>query len=319
MYHEAGADAVGSRLEEERRATMPRAPILAASGLLMLALGLGCGAGPLEAADPPLRLLVIGAHPDDPEKVAGTMALYRERGDVVQLVSVTNGDAGHFEMGLGPLAVRRAAEARCSGDVIGAKYLVLDNHDGELMPTLAVRRQIIKVIREFRPDIVFSPRTDDYHPDHRATAELVRDAAYMVTVPNVVPLTPHLDRNPVFVFVEDRFTRPTPFQPDVVVDIDSVIDKKVDMYHCHTSQMYEWLPYNEGILDQVPDGEAARRAWLISWRSPGWRRTADRFRDQLIERYGPERGRAAEYAEAFEVSEYGSIPSPEELAKLFPF
>jgi hypothetical protein len=83
--------------------------------------------------------------------------------------------------------------------------------------------------------------------------------------------------------------------------------------------MYEWLPYNQGILDKVPDGEAARRAWLISWRSPGWKRTADRFREKLIERYGPERGRRVEYAEGFEVSEYGSLPTPEELAALFPF
>ena len=123
----------------------------------------------------------------------------------------------------------------------------------------------------------------------------------------------------MFVLVEDRFTRPTPFRPDVVVDIDSVADEKLDMYHCHTSQMYEWLPFNENILDQVPEGDAARRAWLKQWRAPEWKATADRFRDKLVERYGPERGSRVVYAEAFEISEYGSPASKEDLARLFPF
>jgi len=247
------------------------------------------------------------------------MALYRERGHVVKLVSLTNGDAGHQDMGGGPLARRRAAEARCAGGVIGAEYVTLDNHDGELMPTLEARRQLIRVIREFRPDLVFAPRVDDYHPDHRATGELVRDAAYMVTVPNVVAETPHLSRNPVFVLVEDRFTRPTPFAPDVVVDIDSVVEKKVDMYHCHTSQMYEWLPYNQGILDQVPRGDVERRTWLAARLTGQWKATAERFRAGLVERYGASRGTKVQHAEAFEISEYGSQPSKEELERLFPF
>ncbi|HXK61328.1 MAG TPA: PIG-L family deacetylase, partial [Acidobacteriota bacterium] len=130
-----------------------------------------------------LRILVFGAHPDDPEKAGGTMAKYIQQGHKVRLVSVTNGDAGHFEMGGGVLAQRRYKEAQCAGAVIGAEYIVLDNHDGELMPTLENRNKIIRIIREFQPDLVFTPRPDDYHPDHRNTALLVRDAAYMVTVP----------------------------------------------------------------------------------------------------------------------------------------
>jgi len=289
-----------------------------ALGAVVLTTGPGTRSAQAEAPPGPLRVLVIGAHPDDPDDSGGTMALYRRRGDVVKLVSLTNGDAGHQDVGGGPLARRRAAEARCAGDVIGAEYVTLDNHDGELMPTLDVRRQVIRVIREFRPDVVFAPRVDDYHPDHRATGELVRDAAYMVTVPNVVAETPHLSKNPVFVLVEDRFTRPTPFAPDVVVDIDSVVEKKVDMYHCHASQMYEWLPYNQGILDRVPSGDAARRAWLAARLAAQWKATADRFRAGLALRYGERRGARVEHAEAFEISEYGSQPSPEDLRRLFP-
>ena len=282
-------------------------------------LFLGGGPSHAEDAETGLRLLVIGAHPDDADDSGGTMARYRTLGHTVKLVSLTNGDAGHFELGAGPLAVIRAAEARCAGEVIDSEYITLDNHDGELMPTLEVRRQVIRLIREFRPDMVFTPRVDDYHPDHRATGELVRDAAYMVTVPNIVPLTPHLAKNPVFVNVEDRFTRPVPFQPDVVVDIGAVVEKKVDMYHCHASQMYEWLPYNRGELDEVPEGDAARRAWLARRLKAQWRSTADRFRGKLIELYGEERGSKVEFAEAFEISEYGSMPTSEELKRLFPF
>jgi len=290
------------------------------AALAVLALMSVPGA-PVDAqeAEGKLRLLVIGAHPDDPDKSGGTMARYVELGHTVKFVSLTNGDAGHQDLGGGPLARIRTAEAKCAGEAIDSEYITLDNHDGELVPSLEVRKQVIKVIREFEPDMVFTPRVDDYHPDHRATGELVRDAAYMVTVPNIVAKTPHLEKNPIFVNVEDRFSKPTPFDPVIVVDVGDVIEKKVDMYHCHTSQMYEWLPYNRGGLDQVPEGDAARRAWLAERLKRGWRRTADRFRAKLIELYGEERGSKVEFAEAFEISEYGSMPSDEQLKKLFPF
>lgn len=296
-----------------------RRPGLTALALAAVALLATSGAPVAAEEGGGLRLLVIGAHPDDPDKIGGTMARFVELGHTVKFVSLTNGDAGHQTLGGGPLARIRTEEARCAGEVLDSEYITLDNHDGELMPTLEMRRQVITVIREFKPDMVFTPRVDDYHPDHRATGELVRDAAYMVTVPNVVAKTPHLEKNPIFVNVEDRFSRPTPFDPVIVVDVGNVIEKKVDMYHCHTSQVYEWLPYNRGGLDEVPEGEAARRAWLAKRMKAQWRRTADRFRDKLIELYGEEKGSKVEFAEAFEISEYGSVPSKDELMKLFPF
>jgi LmbE family N-acetylglucosaminyl deacetylase len=187
------------------------------------------------------------------------------------------------------------------------------------MPTLENREKVIHLIREFNADVVITPRPNDYHPDHRNTGLLVRDAAYMVTVPNIVPGTPHLNKNPIFIYMSDRFTQPNPFVPDIVVDIDDVIEKKIDMYDCHVSQMYEWLPYNGGYLDQVPKDPAERRAWLgRRWggRSGG---TANRFRKELIELYGEERGSKVRFAEAFEVSEYGYNPGLDELKKIFPF
>ncbi len=269
--------------------------------------------------DAQLRILVIGAHPDDPEKVGGTMAKFIENGHVVRLVSLTNGNAGHFEMGGGPLAQRRYGETQCAGRVIGAEYVVLDNDDGELMPTLENREEVIRQIREFQADIVISHRPNDYHPDHRNTGLLVRDAAYMVTVPNIVASVPHLKRNPIFMYMSDRFTEPSPFVPDIVVSIDDVIEKKIDMYHCHVSQMYEWLPYNMGILEQVPSDTSARRDWLAEIRGFRSSRSGETHRDLLIELYGQSEGSQVRQAEGFQLSEYGSQPSLEVLKRLFPF
>jgi len=287
--------------------------LLAVAGVALPDLGLAQGAGS------PLRVLVFGAHPDDPEKVGGTMAKFVALGHQVRLVSLTNGNAGHYSMGGGPLAQRRYQETQCAGRAIGAEYVVLDNDDGQLLPTLENREDVIRQIREFRADIVISPRPDDYHPDHRNTGLLVRDAAYMVTVPNIVPLTPHLEKNPVFMYMEDRFTVPAPFAPEVAVAIDDVIEKKIDMYHCHESQMYEWLPYNQGILDSVPRDPSKRREWLVQWRGFRSSGPGETYRQLLIQLYGRERGSRVRQAEAFQVSEYGSQPSLDALKRLFPF
>ena len=267
----------------------------------------------------PLRILVIGAHPDDPEEACGTMAKYIALGHKVKLVSLTNGDAGHFNQGGGALAQRRTKEAARAGAVIGAEYVVLDNHDGELMPTLEVRRQVIQVIREFKPDLVFTPRPDDYHPDHRNTGLVVRDAAYMVTVPNIVASVPHLSKNPIFVYTYDHFTKPTPFVPDVVIGIDETIEKKVDMYDRHESQVYEWLPFNRNQLDQVPKDTAKRREWLGTVLKPSNQEIAEKYRSKLVELYGQDKGSKITFAEAFEISEYGSRIPKDKLKTYFPF
>jgi N-acetylglucosamine malate deacetylase 1 len=268
----------------------------------------------------PLRLLIIGAHPDDADYAAGgTAALYRAAGHVVHMVSLTNGDAGHHERAGAELARRRKAEAAAAGAIIGAAYEVFDNHDGQLLPTLENRAQVIRLIRSFRPDLVLTHRPNDYHPDHRYTSQLVQDAAYMVTVPAVVPEVPHLQRDPVIAYLPDDFQKPYPLQPALAVDVGSVLDKIVDMLHCHTSQFYEWLPYNRGILDQVPATDEARRAWLRKETEDRLRRRAELYRDLLIRDYGAERGGKIQYAEAFEACEYGRPLDADARRRLFPF
>ncbi len=268
----------------------------------------------------PLRILAIGAHPDDCDfAMGGTAALYARQGHQVQFVSLANGDAGHHEIGGAELARRRRAETLAAAATIGIRYAVLDLHDGELEPTLANRRLVIALIREFRPDLVLTHRPNDYHPDHRYTSVLVQDAAYMVTVPGVVALTPHLRTNPVMAYFSDRFRKPSPFTADVVVAIDEVAEQKVDLLHCHESQVYEWLPYNGQYLHEVPADAAARRAWLRRHLEGRLREDADQYRARLAELYGPQRGAAVQYAEAFEGCEYGSPLTGENIPRLFPF
>jgi len=263
-----------------------------------------------------INVVVIGAHPDDCDiDAGGTANLWAKAGHNVLFVSVTNGDAGHHEKGGGALAKIRRAEAQEAGKRFGVKYVVLDNHDGELMPTLNIRLEIIRLIRQWNADVVIGPRPNDYHPDHRNTAILLQDAAYMVIVPNVASDTPPLKRNPVFLYTEDGFQKPTPFEPDIAVDITSVFDQKIYAMAAHESQFFEWLPWTSGKLDQVPKTNEERLKWLAEWRNPN---INDKTKQSLIKWYGIEKASQAKYAEAFEICEYGRRPSDEEIRKLFP-
>jgi LmbE family N-acetylglucosaminyl deacetylase len=264
----------------------------------------------------PIRVIVFGAHPDDCDiRAAGTAAKFAQMGHKVKFVSVTNGDAGHQSEGGGMLAKRRRAEAMESARRLGIEYEVLDNHDGELLPTVEIRKQIIRQIRLWNADMVIAPRPNDYHPDHRYTGVLLQDAAYMVVVPNVTPEVPPLKKNPVFLYQEDHFQRPNPFRPDIAIDIDDTWDKKVSALDAHVSQVYEWLPWVDGKLDSVPRDPEARRNWLEQTRAG---RINPAVRASLVKWYGADRGNAVKHVEAFEVCEYGKQPTEQEIRALFP-
>lgn len=263
----------------------------------------------------PINVIVFGAHPDDCDiKAGGTAILFAKMGHNVKFVSMTNGDAGHQSMGGGALAKIRIAEAQEAGKRFGVQYDVLDNHDGELMPTLANRLKIIREIRNWNADIVIAPRPNDYHPDHRYTGILVQDAAYMVIVPNIAPEVPPLQKNPVFFYCEDRFQKPNPFQPDVTVILDDVFDQKIYAMAAHQSQFFDWLPWTEGILDQVPKDEKARLAWLANQRPSG----LNKVTAENAKKWYGEKAATAKHAEAFQVCEYGKQPTESELSVLFP-
>lgn len=264
------------------------------------------------------RIIMFGAHPDDCDvESGGTAAIFAKMGYAVKFVSVTNGDAGHQTMKGVELAKRRYAETQEVAKRLGITYDVINNHDGLLMPTLEVRLQIIKKIREWNADVVIAPRPNDYHPDHRYTGVLVQDAAYMVSVPNIAPDVPASKKNPVFLYYQDHFQRPNPFRPDIAVDITSVYDQKTYALDAHVSQVYEWLPWIGGYLNEVPKDNTnnERIKWLAKkWAVP----ITPAVQASLVKWYGPEKAEKVKYAEAFEICEYGTQPDEAAIKRLFP-
>jgi len=294
--------------------------LLPAAALAFVTLWISPPFAPAARAADPLRIIVFGAHPDDCELDAGgTAARWAKLGHKVKFVSVTNGDIGHHEQAGAILARRRTAEVKAAAEALGVATEGMDNHDGELLPTLENRRAVTRLIRDWKADVVIGPRTNDYHPDHRYTGILVQDAAFMVIVPSFCPDVPALRKNPVFLYSEDNFQKPNPFQPDVVVPIDPVLDQKVAAIDALGSQFYEWNPWLAGYLDEVPKGQDERLAWTRRRAESRYGAVARRFRKQLIEELGEAKGQAVKAAEAFEVCEYGTQPSKEELRRLFPF
>lgn len=269
-----------------------------------------------------LRIIAFGAHPDDAEfQLGGCAAKWVAQGHKVKLVSVTNGDIGHWKEAGGPLAKRRTAEVQEAARRAGWEVDVLDIHDGEIMPTLENRKKIARLIRDWQADLVFCHRPHDYHPDHRNAGLLVRDAAFMIRVPYYVPDTPPIRKRTVFCYFPDRFTTPYPFEADIAVSIDDVFDKKLDAVDALVSQVYEGGATGspETLKQRFADDPVRRKKFLErSWQNRQ-RNIADRYRDALVKWYGEEKGSAVKYAEAFEICEYAHQPSEAELRRLFPF
>jgi LmbE family N-acetylglucosaminyl deacetylase len=265
-----------------------------------------------------LRIMAIGAHPDDCEvTTGGTCLKYSALGHKVKFVYATNGDAGHHVHSGAVLAGIRAAEASQACGVGGFEHEIMDNHDGYLEANIRNRDNLIRIIRKFRPDLIFTHRTNDYHSDHRNTGLLVQDTAYLLMVPNVCPDTPALDYAPIMMYMPDHFRKPAPFEPTVVVDIDDVFAEKVRMAGCHKSQFYEWLPWIGRHMDSVPSGEGDRFIWLTG-KLAAYSLPVKQYQAEIISRYGEERAATVKCIEAFERSEYGGILTDEMIPDYFP-
>ncbi len=264
-------------------------------------------------------ILAIGAHPDDCEfKCGGVAALWAQRGYRVCFASVTNGQSGHHEMGLAQLVQRRMNETRAAAETLGVEWRILPVPDGHLEPTLDHRLMLIRLIREYQPDLILTHRPNDYHPDHRYTSVLVQDAAFLLTVPKVAPEAPAMRQLPVIMHFPDAFRKPAAFAGDVVIDTDPVFSQKIRALHQHASQVYEWLPWLEGTLDQVPTEDKDRLEWLRKWYAAHSGPTvSDAWRTKLVERYGLDRGSHVRQAEAFELCEYGSPLDLQRAQRLF--
>ena len=272
---------------------------------------------PFVSAQEPIRVIVFGAHPDDCDiNSGGLAAVFTQLGHKVKFVSLTNGNKGHHLMKPDELAARRKKELQEAGRVLGIEYINLDNPDGELLPTLENRFAVIKLICEWDADIVITHRTNDYHPDHRNTSIIIQDAAYMVGVPLMVPNGKPLRKTPLFLYMPDRFQKPTPFSPDIVIDITAVAAKKAEAICAHESQVFEWLPWVGGRANEAPADPAERRKFYIdSYLS---RSNASRFHDAALKWYTAEQLQNIRYLEAYEICEYGSMPNKERIKQLFP-
>jgi len=265
-----------------------------------------------------LRIMAIGAHPDDCEsKAGGCAAMWAAQGHAVRFVYATNGQTGHHVMAGAQLAQRRIAEVRAAANVLGIESQVLPIPNGQIEPSLVYRWMFIRTIREFCPDLILTHRPNDYHPDHRNTSLLVQDSSYLITVPNTCPETPAMKDAPAILYFCDKFQKPYPFQGDIVIATDSVIEKKLQAFGCNESQVFEWMPWRAGVLDQVPADPAGRRQWVWDHHAPRFAAVANRFRAKLLERYGPRKGQAVKYAEAFEICEYGAPVDASAVERLF--
>lgn len=269
-----------------------------------------------------LRVMVIGAHPDDAELCAGgTVLKFQASGALVKLVSFLNGDKGHMLMNSADLATRRYAETQRVKEILGvsAYQVIPDQSDGELVPSIEMRKTMTRLIREFDPHVIFTHRTCDYHADHRAVGVLVQDAAYLLGVPLWCPETPIPQNKPVLFYMSDAFKTPAELRPDIVVEIDPEMDRLLEALCAHESQFFEWLRFDRRITEEVPASLEGRKAFIGKyWLNDRKALDANRFRAQLLARYG-EKGKTMRFAEAFELSEYGYLPSSEELMNLFPF
>ena len=281
-----------------------------------------------------MKILCIGAHQDDNEfRVGGMTRKWVKSGHEVRFLSMCNGCGGHHIIPPKEISARRAKESAAVAEYLGIRYDIWDIDDCTLMPDLPTRMRLIRYIREFSPDLIVAHRINDYHADHRASAQLVRDAVYILTVPHTCPDVPAMREMPVIVYYEDRFKNPE-FNATYVVGIDDEIDAKLHIAHLNESQVYEWLPFTHG--ETVPEGEEDRIAFLkgmeitrdttdeevmVAKRGYAVRfaKTAARFRRELIEKYGEKRGKTVRYAEAFELDPYGSQPDKEFEKILFGF
>ncbi|MCT1399398.1 PIG-L family deacetylase [Paenibacillus sp. p3-SID867] len=267
-----------------------------------------------------LNVIVIAAHPDEPEIYAGAIsAAYSEMGHRVKFVTLTDGCCGHHEMSGQKLVERRIQEAHEAAKRLGVlEYVVLPIPDGELMPTLEVRKEVIRLIRGWEADIVITFHPDGPgHVDNRNVGKVVRDAAdFVANVPNAVPEVPSLKKSPIFLLMPDYAARAT-YQPDIVIDAGGVIEKKLLACDAHASQFYEFAPWQGGFLDAAPDTWEERREFILKY----WDRflsVSDEMLPSLAKKYGQDLAASVQYAEAFEIADYSRRPNEAEMEILFP-
>jgi hypothetical protein len=230
-------------------------------------------------------------------------------GHIVKFMSLTNGDAGHWEMKPEELARRRYQEAMNAKRILNlADYEVLDYHDQGLKNTKESQAKVIKSIEAFKPDVVFTYYpAQGGHTDNMTAGYIVRDAAKNLK----------MEKLPVFLYVRDYHTSSFSYIPHIAFSIDKVWDTKLAACGAHQTQVAEAIPHSMGILEEVrKDPEKQRQ--LINDNTYAFSKVFPTYRYALEKWYGKEEAAEIKYAEGFEIAEFGRQVKEEELLTLLP-
>jgi N-acetylglucosamine malate deacetylase 1 len=208
----------------------------------------------------PPRVLAIHAHPDDIEiQCAGTLALLKQRGCDITIITMTPGDCGSAELSPDEIAQMRREEAQAAADLLGADYNCLEFRDLSICFDNESRRRVCAALRSVRPEIVLTAPPVDYMPDHEITSRLVRDACFNASVPNydthLISPDPPMEHIPHLYYVdpvEGTDWYGDAVKPGFIIDISETFALKRDMLACHASQR-NWLLRQHGI-DEYLDG-----------------------------------------------------------------
>jgi LmbE family N-acetylglucosaminyl deacetylase len=183
-----------------------------------------------------LRVLAIGAHPDDIEiGCGGTIRLLADQGHEIKFIIVTSGEEGSLNFDKEQLRQNRKSEAKKSGAILGASdVLFFDEPDGLMQATKATKVNLVRIIREFKPEVVFIHSSQDCFPDHQVVSQLSKSSIQAASGPwyGDAGLNPHNVRN-VFGFEVWNSIQ----SPQMSVNIESSIDRKIQALNCHASQM----------------------------------------------------------------------------------
>lgn len=264
------------------------------------------------------RVIVICAHPDDAELTsAGTCILLSRIGYEIKFVSLTNGNKGHYKGSKNEIAIRRYNETQEVKKRMNCEYEIINNEDGELEANLKNRMEVIRLIREWKADIVITHPSYDYHPDHRNTSLLVQDAAFLVNVPKILPGVPALRENPLFLYTRGRYVNRQKPNPDIVVDITPVVREKAFVIDAHASQIYEWLPWINRSKEIIPDTQEGKIAYILE--EYVLKRGEIKVQDKpVVEKWYGHRAKEVQTIEAFEICEFGRTVNDQDIRELFP-
>jgi LmbE family N-acetylglucosaminyl deacetylase len=204
-----------------------------------------------------VRVLAVGAHPDDLEILCGgTLARYVREGHEVVMCHVTTGDMGSFVHSREEISAIRLAEARRAAELCGAEHRCLGLGDGQVSAADADQKAlVVDLVRDARPDVILTHAPNDYMGDHNETSKLVFECSFYATFPNLETARPRHDRvTPIYHY--DTIAG-LGFLPTEYVDVTEVIDVKAVMLAAHETQL-AWLRDHDGV-DIVEEMKTAAR------------------------------------------------------------